>query len=197
MVVSAVAGVCCVVCTEGSRQLILCLVRCSAFHTASVAPVCAARCGDSSRLMSTLCGGDACRSSRCPRGQWLTCVRGASLVSARCVRPAAGGRRGAVLPTSGVSAPSPTTCSRRAAGARSLLFGGATRSAVHAWSRSNEAVHRRRVGASSARGDAKTSNQAMQLTASKRDVYASGVCRRERMLRAMHMGLAAADLVSR
>ena len=41
------------------------------------------------------------------------------------------------------------------------------------------------------------SNQAMQLTASKPAVYASGVCRRERMLRAMHRGLAAADLVSR
>jgi hypothetical protein len=32
------------------------------------------------------------------------------------------------------------------------------------------------------------SNQAMQLTASKPDVYASGVCRRERMLRGMHRG---------
>ena len=40
-------------------------------------------------------------------------------------------------------------------------------------------------------------NQAMQLTASKPAVYASGVCRRERMLRGMHRGLAAADLVSR
>ena len=41
------------------------------------------------------------------------------------------------------------------------------------------------------------SNQAMQLTASKRDVYASGVCRPERMLRFMHRGLAAADLLAR
>ena len=40
-------------------------------------------------------------------------------------------------------------------------------------------------------------NQAMQLTASKPDVRAWGVCRRERMLRGMHRGLAAADLVSR
>jgi hypothetical protein len=40
-------------------------------------------------------------------------------------------------------------------------------------------------------------NQAMQLTASKRDVHAWSVCRRERMLRGMHGGLAAADLVSR
>ena len=42
-----------------------------------------------------------------------------------------------------------------------------------------------------------SSNQAMQLTASKPDVYAWSVCRRERMLRGMHRGLAAADLVSR
>ncbi len=42
-----------------------------------------------------------------------------------------------------------------------------------------------------------TSNQAMQLTASKPAIYAVGVCRRERMLRGMHSGLAAADLVSR
>jgi hypothetical protein len=43
----------------------------------------------------------------------------------------------------------------------------------------------------------KRSNQAMQLTASKPVVYAGSVCRRERMLRLMHRGLAAADLVSR
>ena len=40
-------------------------------------------------------------------------------------------------------------------------------------------------------------NQAMQLTASKPDVRAWRVCRRERILRAVHRGLAAADLVSR
>ena len=40
-------------------------------------------------------------------------------------------------------------------------------------------------------------NQAMQLTASKPAVCAFCVCRRERMLRAMCSGLAAADLVSR
>ena len=40
-------------------------------------------------------------------------------------------------------------------------------------------------------------NQAMQLTASKPAVYASRICRRERMLDGMHRGLAAADLVSR
>ena len=40
-------------------------------------------------------------------------------------------------------------------------------------------------------------NQAMQLTASQLADYASRVCRRERMLRGMHSGLAAADLVSR
>ena len=45
--------------------------------------------------------------------------------------------------------------------------------------------------------DTKPSNQAMQLTASKPAVYAFGVCRREGMLRGMHTGLAAADLVSR
>jgi hypothetical protein len=38
-------------------------------------------------------------------------------------------------------------------------------------------------------------NQAMQLTESK--VYASSVCRRASMLRGMHRGLAAADLLSR
>ena len=43
----------------------------------------------------------------------------------------------------------------------------------------------------------KSSNQAMQLTASKPGVYAWSVCRREHMLRFMHRGLAAADLVSR
>ncbi len=37
----------------------------------------------------------------------------------------------------------------------------------------------------------------MQLTASKPAIYASRGCRRERMLRRMHRGLAAADLVSR
>ena len=42
-----------------------------------------------------------------------------------------------------------------------------------------------------------TSNQAMQLTASEPAIYARSVCRRERMLRGMHSGLAAADLVSR
>ena len=41
------------------------------------------------------------------------------------------------------------------------------------------------------------SNRAMQLTASKPDVYAWSVCRRKRMLRRMHRRLAAADLVSR
>ena len=40
-------------------------------------------------------------------------------------------------------------------------------------------------------------NQAMQLTASKPAIYAGGFCRRERMVRGMHSGLAAADLVSR
>ncbi len=47
------------------------------------------------------------------------------------------------------------------------------------------------------RAEIKSPNQAMQLTASKPDVYAWSVCRRERMLRGMHRGLAAADLVSR
>ena len=37
----------------------------------------------------------------------------------------------------------------------------------------------------------------MQLTASKPDVHAWSVCHRKRMLRRMHIGLAAADLVSR
>ena len=44
---------------------------------------------------------------------------------------------------------------------------------------------------------AQSSNQAMQLTASKPGVYAGGVCHGERMLRGMHIGLAAADLMSR
>ncbi|MCA1660249.1 MAG: hypothetical protein LC642_06910 [Verrucomicrobiaceae bacterium] len=43
----------------------------------------------------------------------------------------------------------------------------------------------------------KPSNQAMQLTASTPAVYAGDVCRRERMLRGTHRGLAVADLVSR
>ena len=41
------------------------------------------------------------------------------------------------------------------------------------------------------------SNQAMQLTASKPAVYAWSVCRRERIVRGMRRGLAAADLLSR
>jgi ankyrin repeat protein len=41
------------------------------------------------------------------------------------------------------------------------------------------------------------SNQAMQPTASKPDVYAWSVCHRARILRGMQIGLAAADLVSR
>ena len=40
------------------------------------------------------------------------------------------------------------------------------------------------------------SNKAMQLTASKPAIYTGSVCRRERMLRFMHRGLAAADLGS-
>jgi hypothetical protein len=40
-------------------------------------------------------------------------------------------------------------------------------------------------------------NQAMQLTASKCAIYASSGCHRVPMLRGMHRGLAAADLVSR
>ena len=40
-------------------------------------------------------------------------------------------------------------------------------------------------------------NQAMQLTASKLGVHAWSICHRERILRCMHRGLAAADLVSR
>jgi hypothetical protein len=42
-----------------------------------------------------------------------------------------------------------------------------------------------------------SSNQAMQLTASKPADCALGACRRDRMLRRTHNGLAAADLVSR
>jgi hypothetical protein len=45
--------------------------------------------------------------------------------------------------------------------------------------------------------DAQSPNYAMQLTASKPAIYALSVCHRERMLRGMHRGLAAADLVSR
>jgi hypothetical protein len=44
---------------------------------------------------------------------------------------------------------------------------------------------------------AKRPNQAMQLTASKPAIYAFRGCRRVSMLRGMHRGLAAADLVSR
>ena len=44
---------------------------------------------------------------------------------------------------------------------------------------------------------AKSPNQAMQLTASKPVVSTGSVCRRERMLRGIHRGLAAANLVSR
>jgi hypothetical protein len=40
-------------------------------------------------------------------------------------------------------------------------------------------------------------NQAMQLTASKSAIYTFRICRRKRILRGMHSGLAAADLVSR
>ena len=42
-----------------------------------------------------------------------------------------------------------------------------------------------------------TPNQPTQLTASKPAIYAWSVCRTERMLRAMHRGLAAADLLAR
>ncbi len=45
--------------------------------------------------------------------------------------------------------------------------------------------------------DEHPSNQAMQLTASKPAIYAGGVCLRERILRGVHRGLAAADLESR
>jgi hypothetical protein len=49
----------------------------------------------------------------------------------------------------------------------------------------------------STHGSPQASNQAMQLTASKRVDCAFSVCRRGSMLRFMHRGLAAADLVSR
>ena len=55
----------------------------------------------------------------------------------------------------------------------------------------------KRLAAAAGDVTTKRPNQAMQLTASKRAVYASSVCRRKRMLRGMHSGLAAADLVSR
>ena len=42
-----------------------------------------------------------------------------------------------------------------------------------------------------------TPNQSMKLTASKPAIHAGGVCHRERILRGMRIGLAAADLVSR
>ena len=61
------------------------------------------------------------------------------------------------------------------------------------YSRDGEAHVFRRVDAVATRA----SNQAMQLTASKPDVHAWSVCRREPILRGMHSGLAAADLVSR
>jgi hypothetical protein len=48
-----------------------------------------------------------------------------------------------------------------------------------------------------ARSNGHAPNQAIQLTASKSAIYAFRGCRRERMLRGMHRGLAAADLVSR
>ena len=54
-----------------------------------------------------------------------------------------------------------------------------------------------RVFRESLLADAKRPNQAMQLTASKPDVHPWRVCRRESILRRMHRGLAAADLVSR
>ena len=47
------------------------------------------------------------------------------------------------------------------------------------------------------RDASKKPNQAMQLTASKPDVYASGVCHLRFPLRRRHSGLAAADLVTR
>ena len=43
----------------------------------------------------------------------------------------------------------------------------------------------------------KRPNQAMQLTASKPAVYAWSICRRERMLRGMRIGRAAAELLPR
>ncbi len=159
---------------------------------------CAARRGDGVRLIHALCADDACRGSRCSRIQWLGCVSGGSVVPARSGGAVAGARRGAVLLTSGVSATSTMSCSRRGAGARSQAPREGKRPAVHAWSYSPSwcALGGSDLGSTPHAGSTPTSNQAMQLTASKLAVYASSVCRRAHMLRFMHRGLAAADLVS-
>jgi hypothetical protein len=160
---------------------------------------CAARRGNGARLFSVLCGRPRVLSSRCSRVPWLECVSGGSVVSARCGGAVAGERRAAVLPISGLSAQSRMSCSRRGAGARSRASGEVTRPAVHAWSYppSWSALGGSDLGSTPPAGSTPTSNQAMQLTASKLDVYASSVCHRALILRRMHRGLAAADLVSR
>jgi len=106
-------------------------------------------------------------------------------------------RRGAVILTSGVSAPSRGSCSRSVAAARSRALGEVTLPAGDARSRSKERLAAESAVRVTRVETRKTSNQAMQLTASKPAIYAGNVCRRERMLRGMHLGLAAADLESR
>ena len=90
-----------------------------------------------------------------------------SYLSAVC-GDAAGGRHGAVIRTAAVSATSRMSWSRPVAGARSRAEGAATEAgSLRVEPFAEEARRAESVSWHGTRGDAKTPNQAMQLTASK------------------------------
>ncbi len=97
---------------------------------------------------------------------------------------------------------SPAVGTSAAASSNSLSAARST-AGSYRWATSPEhtLVHSRATVGMSSRGPAyhvtcapKTSNQAMQLTASKSSIHASRVCHHASILRSMHRGLAAADL---
>jgi hypothetical protein len=122
----------------------------------------------------------------CSRLARFGCLRGESLLSARCVGDATGERHGAVIRTSAVSAISRMSCRHPLAGARSRAQGVATAtgsSRVETFVAFVRAPmqKKRRSGRSyfsllARFGDVQSPNHAMQLTASKPAIYVLRVC---------------------
>ena len=179
-------SVSCVACTEGSRQLILCLVRRRNRETIdhfSIVPARGSFVSDAWLLTFAIGGRQVKRFTLA----YLELPRGAREVpmDTEYLPP---------VPVYGVSRC--FICALLRYEPLHVLVGGRgggrhsdsplVRSAQPAFSAARLAVV-----------SVDASNQAMQLTASKSAVYAWSVCRRERLLRGMHRGLAAADLVTR
>ncbi len=157
---------------------------------------CAAIGGDGSRLISTFRAGDAFEPSLLTRRVARGRLRREPCVGSAWWRSGRRATRRCATDFRRVGSVEDELLPSRSGSVLSALR-EVTRPGVHAWSRSLKAPASRELDASGTRGDAKTSNQAMQLTASKLVVYTSSACRRHRMLRYVHRGLAAADLVSR